>query len=362
MNKSEHILVFSENRDTKSIYESFGRSGDFIVQYAAKDTASFNILMLQKFALIVVEIMYPSMTEIEFVENLHKFERDTPIIVISSYFYETKDILFGDKIAAFIHKPFTFEILHREVDLVTKKEKIKKEEKAVPAALKDPDYELKKLSVLLEISKTINAKTKIDELLSLIVKLTANAFDCERGTVFVLDREKKELWSKVGTGLERQEIRLRMDRGIAGLVAAGGSPIMLEDAYANPKFNRDIDASTGFKTRNILCVPMKNLQGEIIGVFQLLNKHKDNFIKQDEEFLTAIAASTGVAIENALLTEKLRKQAGNASTDNSGKEKTIREIKDIIEIALNDIDEVDDELAEKIMREFNKRIKKEYNI
>ncbi len=362
MKDPSKVLVFSNNRDTRSIYDSFGRSSDYLVQFAEKEVASLNIMMLQKFNLLIVEIMYPSMTEIEFVETLYKFDKETPILVISSYFYETKDILFGERIAGFIHKPFTFENLHKEVDRITNREKIREIEKAKPAVLKDPDYEFKKLSVLFEISKTINAKTNLDDLLNNIIKLSANAFDCERATVFILDKDKKELWSKVGTGLERKEIRLKMNRGIAGEVVAKGEPLMIEDAYTYPKFVKEIDVSTGFKTKSILCVPMKNIQGETIGVFQLLNKKKDQFIKEDEDFLSAIAATTGIAIENALLNERLLKQVDSVSPEINLRNKTISELIDLVEFVLNDIDDIEDEQADMIMKELNRRIKKIYNI
>lgn len=330
------ILVFSNNKESISIYESFGRASNFIIKYAPKDVSSLNILMLQKFTYIIIEIMYPAMTEIEFIETIYKFEKKTPIIVVSSYFYETKDILFGDKIASFIHKPFSFEnLLHAVVSLVKTEE-----EKEASIPVKDPDYEFRKLSVLFEISRTINAKTNLDELLQLIIKLSTNAFDCERATVFILDSEKQELLSKVGTGLELQEIRIKMNRGIAGEVAFKGLPMLINNAYSHPKFNKDIDLKTGFKTKSILCVPMKNLKGEITGVFQLLNKRKGEFIHEDEEFLSAIATSTGIALENALLTIKLKKQIEGVKAISSEQVVTTNEtrssvVAEVIEVIKN---------------------------
>jgi len=307
MKDPEKILVFSQNRETKGIYESFAKAGNYILHYAPKDINSLNVLMLQKFSLIIIEIMYPAMSEIEFVENIHKFERGTPIIVTSGYFYESKDILFKDKIAGFIYKPFTFEILLDEATAILARSQHKKgtkEEEIKPPSVPEISYELKKLSVLFEISRTINSKTNIDELLDLIIRLSVKTFECERASVFVLDKKKKELWSQIGTGIELTEIRLKNGIGIAGLVAETGQGIILDDAYTHPKFNREVDKITGFKTYNLLCVPMLNMTGDVIGVFQLLNK-KGGFTKDDEEFLSAIATSAGIAIENTLLKAKL---------------------------------------------------------
>ena len=147
-----------------------------------------------------------------------------------------------------------------------------------------------------------------------IVELAANSLDAERATLFIVDKQKKELWSKSGIGIHQKEIRIPIDTGIAGEVALSNTYQIIDDPYSHPKFNQKVDKVTGYKTRNILCVPMANITGEVIGVFQILNKKEGSFIKDDAQFLSAMAVSTGIAIENSLLREELKNQLEKIKT------------------------------------------------
>ena len=93
----------------------------------------------------------------------------------------------------------------------------------------------------------------------------------------MLDEEKGELWSKVATGVELKEIRFPSNMGIAGYVATTGETVNIEDAYADERFNKEIDMQTEYKTRNVLCMPIVNIKHEIVGVFQVLNKKEGNY-------------------------------------------------------------------------------------
>ena len=95
------------------------------------------------------------------------------------------------------------------------------------------------------------------------------------------------------------EIRVPLGSGIAGTVAATGQMINLPDPYADPRFNAEIDRQTGFKTRNLLTLPMIARSGEVIGVFQVVNKRRGAFEAEDEEVLSALAATAAVVIERA---------------------------------------------------------------
>ncbi|MEM1349464.1 MAG: GAF domain-containing protein, partial [Myxococcota bacterium] len=110
-----------------------------------------------------------------------------------------------------------------------------------------------------------------------------------------------ELWSKIVQGSVNIEIRLQLGQGIAGWVALTGKSLNIRDAYRDPRFNPKVDESTGYLTRNILCQPIRNLQGDIIGVIQVLNRRRGNFSDEDEYLLSAIASQAAVAIENSKL-------------------------------------------------------------
>ena len=157
---------------------------------------------------------------------------------------------------------------------------------------------------LVKIGRSITAVTDIDVLLKVIAEETKIAIQADRCTVFLLDKEKNELWSKVALGMDSQEIRFPADKGLAGYVVKTGEPLNITDAYSDSRFNPDIDKETGYRTKTILCMPIKNNNKEIIGAFQVLNKLDGIFTKSDEDLLVAIGGNASIALENAQLFEQ----------------------------------------------------------
>ena len=157
---------------------------------------------------------------------------------------------------------------------------------------------------LLNIAKTISSKTNIDSLLKTIADETTISLNAERCSVFLLDKDTSELWSKVATGIDFEEIRFPMNKGLAGHVAMSGETVNIKDAYLDERFNKEIDMQTGYHTRNILCMPIRNMHYEIIGVLQVLNKIGGYFTDYDEKLLVTIGMNAGIAIENSKLFEK----------------------------------------------------------
>lgn len=160
------------------------------------------------------------------------------------------------------------------------------------------------LVALLKIGQTVAAETDIDVLLKVIAEETKAAIQADRCSVFLYDRKSNELWSKVALGMDSQEIRFPADKGLAGHVVNTGETINIKDAYQDDRFNKEIDIQTGYKTKTILCMPIKNLKQEIIGAFQVLNKMHGQFSEEDEDLLIAIGSSAGIALENAQLFKK----------------------------------------------------------
>ncbi len=126
-----------------------------------------------------------------------------------------------------------------------------------------------------------------------IVELCSQATDAERATVYVVDRDSNELRSIVAAR-SRVEIRLPKGHGLAGHVAETGETINVPDAYADPRFERNVDQLTGFRTVNILAVPVWGSEGhEVVGVIQVLNKRGGAFERHDQMLLERIAAALG---------------------------------------------------------------------
>ncbi len=154
---------------------------------------------------------------------------------------------------------------------------------------------------LLKIGRLISAETDLDTLLQTLAAETAKALNADRCTVFLLDKQTNELWSKVATGMGSEEIRFSATKGLAGHVATTGLTINIQDAYNDNRFNKDIDNKTGYVTKNILCMPIRNMKHEIIGVFQVLNKNNGFFTSEDEDILIALGSNAGIALENTRL-------------------------------------------------------------
>lgn len=165
--------------------------------------------------------------------------------------------------------------------------------------------QLDKTKRLVEASKIINSSLDIDQLLELIFQTAARTVGADRGTLYLIDEPKRMIWSKIQKGASKVEIRLPIGFGIAGSVASTGEIINIPDAYKDPRFNPKIDQVTGYRTKSTLCMPMKNREGKIIGVFQLLNKAKGHFTKEDEAFIEAFSVHASIAIENARLAQKM---------------------------------------------------------
>jgi diguanylate cyclase (GGDEF)-like protein len=162
-----------------------------------------------------------------------------------------------------------------------------------------------RLPILLKVSRRLAAERDFDRLLSMILEETTSAMDAERSSLFLTDREKHEMWAKLAQGVGETEIRFPLGAGIAGIVGVMGESINIPDAYCDARFNPEFDRRTGFHTRSILCVPMTDRHGMIIGAVQVLNKKSGVFGADDEALLLALAAQAAVAIENADLYKRL---------------------------------------------------------
>lgn len=166
----------------------------------------------------------------------------------------------------------------------------------------------KRLNLLVQFGSLITRETRLDNLLELIADQVRQVLNGDRCTVFLIDFENNELWSKVAHGMGQTEIRAPLGKGVAGIVATTGQIINIENAYEDPRFSIEIDKVTGYKTRNMLAVPLKNNKGEMLGVFQVINKMDGtSFDSEDEGILLLLGSVASAAIENAKLYGNVRR-------------------------------------------------------
>jgi adenylate cyclase len=164
----------------------------------------------------------------------------------------------------------------------------------------------REVATLLDVANALASTLDLTRLIQIILEKAREIMAAERSTLFLLDRERGELWSKVAEGLEGGEIRLPLGTGIAGHVAATGEALNIPDAHQHPLFNPAVDQRTGFRTRSILCMPIRNADGVVVGVTQVVNKRSGGFSATDERLLAAFSSQAGVAIEKATLYENVR--------------------------------------------------------
>ncbi len=195
--------------------------------------------------------------------------------------------------------------------------------------------EIARMYSLVQATQTVNSSLELDRVLELILQEALRITEAERGTIYLVDDSAKEIWARIIAGDEIREIRQPMGKGISGYVAETGETVNIPDAYKDERFNAEFDKKSGFKTINILCVPMRNKTGKIIGVFQLINKRHGtfDFDSSDEDSLKAFSINAALAVENSRLalrmvqTERLSavgKMAGTIIHDIKNPMATIR--------------------------------------
>jgi adenylate cyclase len=173
-------------------------------------------------------------------------------------------------------------------------------------ARQEPRRKLSEAEMLLDISRTIAAFETLDEILNTLVEITTRELKADRGTIFLNDPETGELYSRVAQGNIQREIRILNNSGVAGHVFTTGEGVIVHDAYTDLRFNRNIDESTGYTTKTILCVPIRTIKGEIIGVAQALNKIKGRFTTADRKFLESMTTQAAIAVQSTQYVERMK--------------------------------------------------------
>jgi HD-GYP domain-containing protein (c-di-GMP phosphodiesterase class II) len=160
------------------------------------------------------------------------------------------------------------------------------------------------LAKLIGVASDLTSELDFDRLFPLIVGNVTEVMAAERTSLYVVDWERREIWTTVAEGIK--QIRLPFGQGISGRVAETGEMINVADAWELPFFDRSFDEKNNFRTKSVICIPLKNHLGEIIGILQVINKKgKDKFDQEDEVFLRGLSTQVSIALENSLLVEEV---------------------------------------------------------
>jgi len=166
---------------------------------------------------------------------------------------------------------------------------------------------LEDVNVLLDVAQRISGTETLDEILEELVEMTSGALGCDRSSFFLYDAGTNELYSRVAQGIRRREIRLLSNDGIIGAAFQSGASIIVDDAYADPRFTATIDQETGYVTKSILCVPLRTAKGDVVGAAQALNKIGGVFTERERTLLEAIAAQSLPALRSSQAVERMQK-------------------------------------------------------
>jgi len=159
---------------------------------------------------------------------------------------------------------------------------------------------------LLQVGQVITSEIDMDRLFSVIMEETNRILDSERSTIFLYDDAEDELWSLVATGMNREEIRIPANTGVAGGVFQHREPIIVKDTGRDTRFFSEVDSQTGFQTKDIAAVPLINREGACIGVLEALNKSAGIFDAEDLQLLSAMSNYAAIALENARLYDEVK--------------------------------------------------------
>ena len=172
--------------------------------------------------------------------------------------------------------------------------------------LQQAEMKLQQAEMLLNVSRRVARIESLDDVLKTLVEMIAFELGAERASLFMNDSSTGELYSRVAQGNFSREIRILNTSGIAGAVFESGQGEIIDDVYADERFNQEVDQQTGFKTNTIVCAPVKTVRGDVIGVTQALNKKDGPFTPDDLNLLEAMTTQAAVALQSSQFIERMK--------------------------------------------------------
>lgn len=161
------------------------------------------------------------------------------------------------------------------------------------------DRRLREAELLLKVAHRMAGYDTLGDVLNVLMEMTSEELGTERGSLFLNDPKTNELYSRVAQGNLHREIRMLNTSGIAGYAYINDEAVIIHDAYSDPRFNSAIDEKTGFVTRSIMCLPIRTVKGDIIGVAQTLNKKIGKFTQKDMHLFAAMISQGILALQSA---------------------------------------------------------------
>ncbi len=301
--EKENILIVDDDPSIMDLLKETVSSYNFACLTASDGSEALDCIQKNDFYIVVSDINLPHMSGLDLMDATQKIKPEIPFLIITGYDMSfSYDQVINAGANDFIVKPFSMKEFANKLMRIIEERRLGHDYKKLLNKQTDIN---RRLSKLLDVASTFVAELNFDRLFPLIIGKVTEAMLAERTSLYIIDWDKGELWTKVAEGVD--QIRLPLGQGISGRVAQTGEQINIPDAWKLPYFNMEFDKKHNFRTMTVLCQPIKNLDGKMIGVLQVINKKgNEAFNNDDELFLTCLASHVGIALDNSLLHEELR--------------------------------------------------------
>jgi len=302
MDNETTILVVDDAPEVRNVIGEVLRVIGYPCEEAADGFEALDLIRKKPFDIVVCDIRMPGMDGLQLMAEARKVRTDIPFVMITGFDGEYDyDQVMEAGAQDYVTKPFTHGELKSKLCRILKERSLARENRRL---LEDQVRLNRKLSTVLSVARDLSSELDFDRLFPLIISKVTQVMRAERTSLYIIDRDRGEIWTKVAEKVD--EIRLPLGRGISGRVAETGEVINVLDAWELPYFDRSFDLKNRFRTRSVLCVPITNRSGERIAVIQVINKiGEGGFDESDTDLVMSLASSAGIALENAFLMEEL---------------------------------------------------------
>jgi putative nucleotidyltransferase with HDIG domain len=303
MPKEAVLIVEKDITDRNAIAAVVSKMG-YSFQTAANTLEAMQLLDQDTFPIVILDIKCETDGEPGVMNRVGGGDGKEPSYVImtgsSSDF--SSDRVFEGGARQYLKKPFTQGQIQNRLERIFNERRLSREN----AALQKQQSELnEQLNTILSVASDLTSELDFDQLFPLIIRKITDVMNAERTTLYIIDWENRELWTRVSEGIIPMKIKL--GDGISGRVAETGEMICVEDAWKLPHFNREADQLHDFRSRSMLCMPICNRMGDRLAVIQTINKKGGgNFGEKDIALLKGLGSQVGIALDNALLYDELR--------------------------------------------------------
>ena len=321
----ETVLIVEDDDETRTLLRDVvqARAG-YRVLLATDGQTGLESALVEHPDVILLDLMLPRLSGLDLLEYLHRQGSQIPAIVLTAYCSE-QDILKAFRLGAkdFLQKPVVVKEVWNAIERALAEERLRRERENLTRALAQDNQRLQQQvqnwAMLNDIAQAITSTLEESEIFRRVMENITRILQVEACSLLLLDQKTNELEFTVtlqGDTARYSAFRLKPGQGIAGWVAQHGEPLLVPDVSQDPRFCVQMDRMTGFRSRSILCVPLKSRE-RVIGVLEAINKRGEagdsRFTQADLELLTTLASWVAVAVENAWLNRATKEMAAAAA-------------------------------------------------